>query len=75
MELCDALKAEVQQLGMERQGLAEERVRLQQRLRLTMQELEHLRANEKRHEAESAEWLHAHSSLLERVLRHGRDPR
>jgi len=43
------------------------------RLKLTLQELEHLRSNEKRYESESAEWLHNHSALFERLLRHGRD--
>ena len=79
--------------------LLEERSRLQYRLKLTLQELEHLRSNEKRFESESAgdtnvfpgcpvallvlvsradslvlaDWLHSHSSLLERIMRHGRD--
>jgi hypothetical protein len=43
------------------------------RLKLTLQELEHLRSNEKRYESESADWLHNHSALFERLLRHGRD--
>ena len=72
-EMVDMLKSEVQHLNVERQGLVDERSRLQHRLRLTLQELEHLRSNEKRYETESADWLHTHSTLLERVLRHGRD--
>lgn len=72
-ELVDMLKSEVQHLSVERQSLVDERTRLQHRLRLTLQELEHLRSNEKRYESESADWLHTHSTLLERVLRHGRD--
>ena len=72
-ELSETLRVEVQQVSMEKKGLLEERSRLQYRLRLTLQELEHLRSNEKRYESESADWLHSHSALLERVLRHGRD--
>jgi chromosome segregation ATPase len=72
-ELTDALRTEVQQISHEKKGLLEERSRLQYRLKLTLQELEHLRANEKRYESESADWLHTHSALLERVIRHGRD--
>ena len=86
--------------------LLDERSRLQYRLKLTLQELEHLRSNEKRYESESAgmnnnslslsdslsvclslthttdsdcmrpclaDWLHTHSALLERVMRHGRE--
>ncbi len=63
----------MRQLSQERQALVEERSRLQYRLKLTLQELEHLRSNEKRYESESSEWLHTHSNLLERVLRHSRD--
>jgi hypothetical protein len=32
---------------------------------VSLQELEHLRSNEKRYESESADWLHTHSSLCE----------
>ncbi len=64
---------EVRQLSQERQAVLEERSRLQYRLKLTLQELEHLRSNEKRYEAESSEWLHTHSNLLERVLRNSRE--